>query len=71
MEGKRICKAIVVSMQEMTIVQDFLSLQLENLDVILGMQMAVDWKNLSMMFVVGTLSITPRGMIIGRDGSFL
>ncbi|KAA0057084.1 ty3-gypsy retrotransposon protein [Cucumis melo var. makuwa] len=56
-QGKGMCTGVVVGLPGLTVVEDFLPLELENLDMVLGMQwlqkqgaMTVDWKNLAMTF---------------------
>ena len=56
-KGERICKRVVLTMQRLTIVQDFLPLELGSTNVVLEMQwlgslgsMEVNWKQLTMKF---------------------
>ncbi|KAA0032388.1 gypsy/ty3 element polyprotein [Cucumis melo var. makuwa] len=56
-QGRGMCKGIIVGLPVLTIVEDFLLLELGNLDMVLGMQwlqkqgaMTVDWKALTMTF---------------------
>lgn len=57
--GKGICKSVVVALLGLTVKEDFLSLGLRSIDLILGMQWlrtlgmtVVDWKNLTL--TIGT-----------------
>lgn len=56
-KGKGICKGVKLEMQGLTVIVDFLPLELENTNIILGMQwlsslgkMVVNWKSLTMRF---------------------
>lgn len=67
-KGKGICKSVVVSLLEMMIQEDFLPIELGNLDLVLGMQwlrkegaMTVNWKVLSMTFNIGSSWVVLRG----------
>lgn len=67
-KGKEICKGIVVEVQELNVVEDFLPLELGNTDVILGMQclstlgnIEVNWKLLTMKFRMGKSVRTLKG----------
>ena len=67
-EGEGICKGVVHTMQGLTIVQDFLPLELGNTDVVLGMKwlgslgsMGVNWKQLTMKFRLGNSHIVLQG----------
>ena len=59
--GKGICKGVIIKMQGLIVVEDFLPLSV-GIDVILGMQwlgtlgtMEVNWRNLTMKFSMGEL----------------
>ena len=67
--GKGICKGVIIEMQGLTVVEDFLPLSLESRDVILGMQwlgtlgsMEVNWRNLVMKFSMGDTLMTLGGI---------
>ncbi|XP_016900395.2 uncharacterized protein LOC107990885 [Cucumis melo] len=67
-QGKRMCTRVVIGLPELTVVEDFLPLELENLDMVLGMQwlqkqgsMTVDWRNLAMTFAVGDVKVVLKG----------
>lgn len=56
-KGKGVCKAVVLTLPEITITEDFLPLELSGVQEILGMQwlrtmgtMEVDWSTLTMKF---------------------
>ncbi|KAA0047601.1 ty3-gypsy retrotransposon protein [Cucumis melo var. makuwa] len=64
MQGKGMCKGVTMELPVLTIVDDFLPLELDNLDMVLGIQwllnqgtMIVDWKELAMTFVVGDSNV--------------
>ncbi|XP_022154744.1 uncharacterized protein LOC111021922 [Momordica charantia] len=66
--GKGICKGIILYLPELTIRENFLPLELGNLDVVLGMQwlstqgtMEVDWQALTMSFRNGSNRIILKG----------
>lgn len=61
-------KGVIVGLPVLTIVDDFLPLELGNLDVVLGMKwlrkqgaMTVDWKELAMTFMVGDTKVILKG----------
>ncbi|XP_024017591.1 uncharacterized protein LOC112090471 [Morus notabilis] len=63
-----VCRGIVISLQDIEVVEDFLPLELESSDIILGIQcletlgnMTVNWKNLSIKFMVGNRQVTLKG----------
>ncbi|KAA0054256.1 putative retroelement pol polyprotein [Cucumis melo var. makuwa] len=63
-KGKGMRKGVIVGLPVLTIVDDFLPLELGNLDVVLGMKwlrkqgaMTVDWKELAMTFMVGDTKV--------------
>lgn len=63
-KGEGVCRSVAVTVQDVEIVEDFLPLELGNVDVILGMQwletlstVAVNWQTLSMKFKIGEKSI--------------
>ncbi|KAA0032325.1 Ty3/gypsy retrotransposon protein [Cucumis melo var. makuwa] len=67
-QGRDMCKGITVGLPVLTIVEDFLPLELGNLDMVLGMQwlqkqgaMTEDWKALTMTFVVGDTKVILKG----------
>ncbi|KAL0545922.1 hypothetical protein IC582_015819 [Cucumis melo] len=67
-QGRGICKGITVGLPVISIVEDFLPLELGNIDMVLGMQwlqkqgaMTVDWKALTMTFVVGDTKVILKG----------
>ncbi|KAL0548488.1 hypothetical protein IC582_012941 [Cucumis melo] len=67
-QGREMCKGITVGLPVITIVEDFLPLELGNLDMVLGMQwlqkqgaMTVDWKALTMNFVVEDTKVILKG----------
>lgn len=64
-QGSSICKGVVLTLQNIEVVEDFLPLELGSADVILGMQwleslggMQVNWKNLTMHFKVGGVGVS-------------
>lgn len=68
MKGKGVCREMVVTLQNIEIMEDFLPLHVRNGDVILGMQwieslggMQVNWKTMTMKFKVGKVVVTLRG----------
>ncbi|KAA0057859.1 pleiotropic drug resistance protein 1-like [Cucumis melo var. makuwa] len=69
-QGRGMCKGITVGLPVITVVEDFLPLKLGNVDMVLGMQwlqkqgaMTVDWKALTMTFVVGDTK-TDRELVV-------
>ncbi|KAJ9705665.1 hypothetical protein PVL29_003637 [Vitis rotundifolia] len=67
-KGKGICRGVCISMQGLTVVEDFLPLELDNTDVILGMpwlgtlgDMKVNWKMLTMKIRMGKTVIVLKG----------
>lgn len=76
--GKGICKRIVLEMQGLTMVEDFLVVILGGIEVILGIQwsdslgsMEVNWKLLIMRFKMGNIVMTLKGDHGLRDVGFL
>ncbi|KAA0040209.1 ty3-gypsy retrotransposon protein [Cucumis melo var. makuwa] len=72
-KGKGICRKVELRLNKMTIVVDFLAVELGKVDVVLGMQwldttgtMKVHWPSLTMMFWVGEKQIVLKG-----DPSFI
>lgn len=68
LRGKGVCKGVTITLQELTIQDDFLPLDLGGVDVILGMQwlkkmgyMKVDWGALTMTFQAGGNQVTIKG----------
>ena len=67
-KGKGICRGVCISMQGLTVVEDFLPLELGNTDVILGMpwlgtlgDVKVNWKMLTMKIKMGKAVIVLKG----------
>ncbi|KAJ9700965.1 hypothetical protein PVL29_006342 [Vitis rotundifolia] len=67
-KGKGICKGVCISMQGLTVVEDFLPLELGKTDVILGMpwlgtlgDVKVNWKMLTMKVRLGKTVIVLKG----------
>ncbi|KAA0045702.1 ty3-gypsy retrotransposon protein [Cucumis melo var. makuwa] len=67
-QGKGMCTGVVVGLPGLTVVEDFLPLELGHLDMVLGMQwlpkqgaMTVDWRNLAMTFAVRDVKVMLRG----------
>ncbi|XP_024030016.1 uncharacterized protein LOC112094120 [Morus notabilis] len=67
-KGEGVCRGIVVSLQDIEIVEDFLPLELGSSDIILGIQwletlgvMTVNWRSLTMKFMVGNRQVTLKG----------
>lgn len=67
-QGKGMCTGVIVGLPGLTVVDDFLPLELGNLDMVLGMQwlqkqgaMMVDWKDLAMTFTVGGVKVVLKG----------
>ncbi|XP_063950102.1 uncharacterized protein LOC135152878, partial [Daucus carota subsp. sativus] len=75
-QGSGLCKSVVVEVQGLVIVEDFLPLDLGNSDVILGIQwleklgtMTTNWKTQTIRFQLGGDSVTLRGdPSLGRSG---
>ena len=68
MKGEGVCRGIVLTLQNIEIVEDFLSLELGRADVSLRMKwlellggMQVNWKNLTMRFQVGGILVILKG----------
>ena len=68
MKGKGVCRGVVLMMQGLTVVQDFLPLELGRTNVVLGMQwlgslgcMEVNWKRLTMKFRMGNSVVVLQG----------
>lgn len=67
-KGEGMCKGVVLSLQNIEIVVDFLPLELGSADVISGMQwletldgMQVNWKTITMKFRIGGTAVTLQG----------
>ena len=67
-KGEDICKGVILTLQNIEIVEDFLPLDLGSADVILGMKwlellggMQVNWKLLTMRFKVGEVPMIQQG----------
>ena len=67
-QGKGICKDVVLTIQVLTIVETFLPIELGSTDMVLGMQwlgrvgqMEVDWHKLEMYISMGPTRVTLRG----------
>ena len=67
-QGKGICKDVVLTLQELTIVESFLPIELGSKDVVLGMQwlgrvrrMGVDWNKLEMGISLGSTRVVLKG----------
>ncbi|RVW33015.1 Retrovirus-related Pol polyprotein from transposon 17.6, partial [Vitis vinifera] len=67
-KGKGICRGVCILMQGLTVVEDFLPLELGNTDVILGMpwlgtlgDVKVNWKMLTMKIKMGKAVIVLKG----------
>ena len=67
-KGEGVCRGIVISLQDIEVAEDYLPLELGSSDIILGVQwletlgvMTVNWKNLTMKFMVGNRQVTLRG----------
>ncbi|KAL0540733.1 hypothetical protein IC582_020746 [Cucumis melo] len=72
-QGKGLCTGVVVGLPGLTVVEDFLPLELGNVDMVLGMQwlqkqgsMTVDWRNLAMTFAVGDAKVGISGGLPGH-----
>ena len=59
---------MVLTLQELTIVESFLPFELGSIDLVLGMQwlgrvgrMEVDWHDLEMIITLGTMKVTLKG----------
>ena len=66
--GKGICKGVILEMQGLIVVEDFLPLMLGSADVKLGIQwsatlgvMEINWPNLAMKFPMGDTVMTLKG----------
>lgn len=66
--AKEICRGIILELQGLTVVEDFLPLELGGTDVVLGTQwlctlgnMEVNWKLLTMHFQMGDLVMVLKG----------
>ena len=62
---------MVLSLQNIDVIEDFLPLELGNYDVILGMKwseilgvMQINWKELTVKFKVGGVSVTLPGILV-------
>lgn len=74
--GEGVCKGVLLELQGVSIVEDFLILPLGNSDLILGIQwleklgtIATNWKTQVMKFQLGESSVTLRGdHSLGRSG---
>ncbi|KAA0060318.1 peroxidase 64 [Cucumis melo var. makuwa] len=70
-KGKGICRRIELKLEELTIVADFLAVELGKVDVVLGMQwldmmdtmgtMKVHWPSLTLVFWVGKKKVVLKG----------
>lgn len=67
-KGEGVCRGVIVTLQEIEVVEDFLPLELGNSDMILGIKwletlgvMTVNWKNLSMKFTLGDRQVSLKG----------
>ena len=67
-QGTRICREVIVCLQGIKILEDFLSFDLSSSDIILGIQwletlgnMHVNWKSQRMSFRMQGQSITLQG----------
>ena len=67
-KGKDICWGVVLTIQGLTLVHDFLPLELGNTNLVLGMQwlgslgsMEVNWKHLTMTFRMGSSLVVLQG----------
>ena len=63
--GRGVCRKVELKLKGLTIVTDFLAIELGNVDVVLGMQwlgtietMKINWPSLIMKFWVGTRQVT-------------
>ncbi|KAA0032689.1 peroxidase 64 [Cucumis melo var. makuwa] len=68
LEGKGICKKVEVKLPELTIVADFLVIDLGRIDLVLGMQwlsttgfMGIHWPSMTMVFMAGTTRVMLKG----------
>lgn len=68
MQGKGVCKEVIVELPQVTVLENFLPLDLGQIDIILGMlwlrtmgYMGVDWPNLTMTFTRGEVKVVLRG----------
>ncbi|KAL8118331.1 hypothetical protein AgCh_016023 [Apium graveolens] len=67
-QGKGECKSVVLHLQGVTVIEDYLPLQLGNSDVILGVQwleklgtVSTNWKTQTLRFQLGGGSVTLKG----------
>ncbi|TYK05651.1 Retrotransposable element Tf2 [Cucumis melo var. makuwa] len=68
LEGNGICKTVEIKLPELTIVADFLVIELGGVDVVLGMQwlsttgfMEIHWPSMTMVFMVGSSQVILKG----------
>ncbi|KAA0033896.1 retrotransposon protein [Cucumis melo var. makuwa] len=68
LEGKGICKKIEAKLPKLTIVEDFLVIELGRIDLVLGMQwlsttrfMGIHWPSMMMVFMAGTTHVVLKG----------
>lgn len=68
LRGRDVCKGVTVTIQELTVHDDFLALELGGVDIILGMQwlkkmenMTVDWGAFMITFQAGDTQVTLKG----------
>lgn len=68
LKRKGICKSVCLQLQNLTITENLLPLELGDLDIVLGMEwlrtlgsVEVDWKALTMMFKAGEETIVLQG----------
>lgn len=66
--GKGECRSVVLHLQGVTIIEDFLPLQLGNSNMILGVQwleklgtVSTNWKTQTLKFMLGEKSVTLKG----------
>lgn len=77
--GEGICKSVVLELQGIIIVENFLPLALGNSDVIMGIQWleklgttTTNWKTQTLRFQLGNEVVTLKGdPLLGRSGIFL
>lgn len=67
-QGRGVCKDVVLGLQELTIAESFLPIDLGTTDVVLGIQwlgsvgrMEVDWNRLEMRIKMGMTTVTLKG----------
>ena len=67
-KGRGVCKRVELRLQELTIIADFLAVELGNVDLVLGMQwldtigtMKVHWPSLTMTFLAKDKKIVLKG----------